>query len=61
MSQLGEIVMLRQLTRLSISDNPLEEIPEDIDQKLPNLTQLDIHDCKGLKPLPKGKTNNFRT
>ena len=47
---------LTNLTRLSVSDNPLKEIPENIDEKLPNLKVFDVHECNALKELPSGIT-----
>lgn len=51
-SDLAEVMELTNLTRLSVSDNPLKEIPDNIDQKLPYLKVLDIHECDSLKELP---------
>lgn len=52
-SDLDEVMELSNLTRLSASDNPLKEIPDNIDQKLPYLKVLDIHECDSLKELPQ--------
>lgn len=52
-SNLDDLLEVRNLTRLSAADNPkLKEIPDNIDVKLPNLKVLDIHECNHLNDLP---------